>query len=65
MRLSAFILALFVSGQALAAMAFFTGRQEMVQTVTGRTAWRCQYNYHGRMFWQLFEGMCPASVDVQ
>ena len=50
---------------AFAASAFFTGRQEMVQTVTYKMVWRCQYNYNGQLFWRLFEGTCPSSVDVQ
>lgn len=58
------ILAAVAAFNAYAAMAFFTGRQEMVQTVTGRMVWKCQYNYNGQLFWRLFEGVCPASVDV-
>lgn len=58
------LILLFVSTQALAATAFFTGRQEMIQTVTYRTAWRCEYNYNGRFFYQIHEGMCPQSVQV-
>lgn len=51
--------------QALAATAFFTGRQEMAQTVTYKTVWRCQYNYNGQLFWRLFESSCPGTVEVQ
>ena len=64
-RASALIAALLVALPAFAGSAFFTGRQEMVQTVTYRMAWNCQYNYNGRTFWMLFEGSCPSSVNVQ
>lgn len=48
-----------------AATAFWTGRQEQVQTVTYKWVWRCQYNYNGQTFWRLFETSCPSSVEVQ
>jgi len=65
MRLIIATAALLIAGHASAATAFFTGRQEMVQTVTYKMVWRCQYNYNGQLFWRLFEGMCPHSVEVQ
>ena len=64
MRKTLVLVALLVAGHANAGLAFFTGRQEMVQTVTFKMVWKCQYNYNGRLFWQLFEDMCPSSVDV-
>lgn len=54
-----------VSLPAMAAMAVWTGKQEMVQTVTGRMVWRCQYQYAGRYFYFLFENSCPSQVDVE
>jgi hypothetical protein len=54
-----------VLAPAMAATAFFTGRQEQVQTVTYQFAWRCEYNYLGRKFWQIFTGSCPSSIEVQ
>ena len=56
---------LLVMGQAHAATAFFTGRMEMVQTVTYQMAWRCEYNYAGQTFYRLFQNSCPSSVAVQ
>lgn len=54
-----------ISTQAIAALDFFTGRQEMVTTVTYQQAWRCEYNYNGQMFYFIFQGSCPSSVQVQ
>lgn len=66
MKRIAFALALIaVATAAQAATAFFTGRQEMVTTVTFQQAWRCEYNYNGQKFWQLHQGSCPSSVEVQ
>lgn len=50
---------------AFAATAFFTGRQEQVQTVTYQIAWRCEYHYNGQSIWQIFQGSCPSSIQVQ
>lgn len=52
------------SGQAYAALAFWTGKQEQVQTVTYQMAWRCEYNYNGQLFWKVFKTSCPSSVEV-
>lgn len=49
---------------ALAAAAFWTGRQEQVTTVTYQIAWGCEYNYLGQTFWRVFQGSCPSSVEV-
>lgn len=56
--------ALLASSNAFAATAFFTGRQEMVQSVTYQMVWNCQYQYAGNYFWQAFQGSCPSSVEV-
>jgi ABC-type glycerol-3-phosphate transport system substrate-binding protein len=50
---------------AYAATAFFTGHQEQVQTVTFKMAWRCEYLYNGQKIYQIFEGSCPSSIEVQ
>lgn len=50
---------------AWCATAFFTGRQEMVQTVTFQMAWKCEYNYAGQTFWRVFKTSCPSSVEVE
>jgi hypothetical protein len=61
----AFVLVLVLAIPASAATAFWTGRQEQVQTVTYKWVWRCEYNYLGQKFWRLFESSCPSSVEVQ
>lgn len=45
--------------------AFFTGRSEQVQTVTGLMAWQCEYHYAGRDFVLLFENYCPPSASIR
>jgi hypothetical protein len=54
-----------LASPAFAATAYFTGRQEMVQTVTYQSGWNCEYQYGGQTFWQVFIGMCPMTVEVQ
>jgi hypothetical protein len=61
----AFFMAALSCGYALAASAFFTGRQEMVTTVTYQQAWRCEYDYLGKKYYFLFKGSCPSSVEIQ
>jgi hypothetical protein len=48
-------------------LAYFTGRSEMVTTVTGKAAMKCQYEYSGTKFWRLFPGLgvCPMSVEIE
>ncbi len=48
-----------------AATATWTGRQEMVQTVTYQQAWNCEYQYAGQKFWRVFKNSCPSSIEVQ
>ncbi len=64
-RIALTLAALALCTQALAATAFFTGRQEQVQTVTYQMGWRCWYNYNGQIFSRVFVGTCPMSVEVQ
>lgn len=49
----------------VAATAYWTGKQQQVQTVTYQYGWSCEYNYAGRTFWRTFVGSCPSSVQVQ
>ncbi len=65
MRNFAALLALLACSQAHANTAIWTGRSEMVQTVTYQWVWRCEYNYNGQRFWRLFQNSCPASIQVQ
>jgi hypothetical protein len=53
-----------LSGTAEAARAMWTGRMEQVTTVTYQIAWNCEYDYLGQRFWRVFQGSCPASVEV-
>lgn len=64
-RLTAFLAALLLAGQAAAATAFFTGNMRQVTTVTYQIAWSCQYNYNGQLFWRVFKSHCPPSVEVE
>lgn len=64
MRHALAIALLVVAGPALAATAYWTGRQEIAQSVTGMVVWNCEYNYAGRTFWRAFQGSCPTSVEV-
>jgi hypothetical protein len=59
----ALLLVLLVS-PVLAASAMWTGRQEPVLTVTGQSAWRCEYMVNGQRFWRVFQGSCPAMIEV-
>jgi hypothetical protein len=54
-----------VATSAYAAQANWTGRQEQVQTVTGKFVWRCYYNYNGQTFSRLFETSCPSSIEIE
>lgn len=47
------------------ANAYWTGKQQQVQTVTYQSGWSCEYNYAGRTFWRTFVGTCPSSIQVQ
>lgn len=58
-------LALTAAQPALAATAFWTGKQVQVTTVTYKIAWNCEYNYAGQTFWRVYETSCPSSVEVQ
>ena len=58
------IIGLTLSGTAQAATAFWTGRMEQAQSVTGQYVWNCQYMYAGNTFWRAFAGSCPSSVEV-
>lgn len=57
--------ALLAVSTAYAATANWTGKQEMVTTVTYQQAWRCEYIYAGQTFWRVFKISCPSSVEVE
>ncbi|MFA4829206.1 MAG: hypothetical protein WC855_13330 [Thermodesulfovibrionales bacterium] len=59
------IILLLAATSASAATAYWTGRQEMVQTVTYQMAWNCEYNYVGQIFWRVFKTSCPSSIEVE
>jgi biopolymer transport protein ExbB/TolQ len=61
----AVVIGLALAAPAYAATAYWTGRQEQVQTVTGQFVWKCEYNYNGQTFWYLFQTSCPSSVEIQ
>ena len=63
--LAAVLISVATVGAAEAAVrAAWTGRHEMVQTVTGRMAWNCEYMANGQRFWMVLDKYCPSSVDV-
>ena len=47
--------------------AIWTGSQEQVllQVGSGEMAWNCEYTYAGQIFWRIFKGSCPGSIDPQ
>lgn len=47
------------------ALATWTGKSELAQSVTGRSGFKCEYYYAGQTFWQMHAGACPSSVWVQ
>ena len=63
--LAALVAGLLLSTSALAAQAYWTGRQEPVVTVTGKSAWKCWYDYNGQTITAIFETSCPSSIEVQ
>jgi len=66
MKLSIALLALtLLANSAFAATAVWTGRQVQVQTVTYQWAWSCEYMYAGQKFWQVYQGSCPNSINIQ
>ena len=56
--------ALFGANTAMAALAMWTGRSQQVQTVAYKWVWNCEYSYNGQRFWRMFEGSCPATIQV-
>lgn len=60
----ALVVGMAISGTASAATAFWTGRMEQAQSVTGNTVMNCEYMYAGNTFWRAFAGYCANSVEV-
>lgn len=54
-----------LSGAVNGPTAFFTGRQQQVQTVTNQWVWSCEYDYNGQLFTRLFRNGCPATAPVE
>lgn len=51
--------------QPPAQQAFWTGRSQIGQSVTGAIGTNCEYQYAGQKFWRMYQGGCPSSVDVR
>lgn len=48
-----------------AATASHTGNFDYIQTVTGKSGVRCEYQVYGEKFWMVFSGYrCPRRVEV-
>lgn len=45
--------------------AIWTGRSQPAQSITGMAGFNCEYNFAGRVFWRMFAGPCPTSVQAQ
>jgi Tfp pilus assembly protein PilV len=45
--------------------AFWTGKSQSGQSVTGAVGMNCEYQYGGRYFWRMFQGYCPSSIQIQ
>ena len=56
---------LVVASAAHAATAYWTGKSEPAQSVTGAAGWNCEYSYAGQTFWRMFTGFCPSSIEIQ
>lgn len=54
-----------VEPQQHSVIAIWTGSQQMVTTVTGLSAWRCEYTINGQPMWRIFETVCPSSISVK
>ena len=59
------VLVLAFSNAALAATAHFTGRMNMIRSVSGRMVWNCLYEYSGHYFWREFPGNCPMQIEIR
>lgn len=58
------IILLFVSMEASAATAYWTGRQQMIQTYNYQSVWNCEYRYAGQTFWRTFSLSCPSNIQL-
>lgn len=67
MKTITLLLSALVASSAFAASAFFTGKMEYVTTVTGKSAVRCEYNYLGKKYYQLFpaSSSCPSFIEIE
>lgn len=65
LKMLVMLLSIFGSSAIQAGSAFWTGKSQVVQTVTNKIAWECEYNYNGSTFTKVFESTCPSSVNVE
>ncbi len=60
------VVLLSLSTSANAAIALWTGRSEIVRTVTLQMGVNCEYRYINTIFWVTFTGyQCPNTVQIQ
>jgi hypothetical protein len=45
--------------------AFWTGRSNVGQSVTGQGGFNCEYEYAGRKFWRFQIGGCASPIAIQ
>lgn len=56
---------LLLSTPVFAATAYWTGGMELVETITYKIAWRCEYTYLGDTFYKVFRNSCPMQIEVE
>ncbi len=66
MRKFLLVVCLLASGSAFAETAIWTGNKELIQTIAGRTQWKCEYRVANTtqmiLFWREFFDFCPSEV---
>lgn len=53
-----------VSTQRAGQTAYWTGKSQAAQSVTGAVGFNCEFNFAGRTFWRMFQ-TCPSSIQIQ
>lgn len=63
-----FLVCLLAASTAYATPAIWTGNKQKIETVGGRTEWKCEYKIAYTMqmvlFWRTFPDTCPPEVEV-
>ncbi len=55
-----------LAAHAVAQQAAWSGKTELVMTITGQQGIKCGYMYNGQRFDRVFNGSsCPSVVDIE